>query len=263
MRTLFRPCIDLHQGQVKQIVGGTLSDSSAGLQTNFVSAKPSAEYAELYRKHGLEGGHVIMLGPGNEAAAREALQAWPNRLQVGGGINDTNAAEWIERGAAKVIVTSYLFPSGKFSQQRLEALAAQVGRERVVVDLSCRRRSEGGWVVAMDRWQRLTDMVVDEQTLKKLAEFCSEFLVHAADVEGLCGGIDRELVECLGKWSPLPVTYAGGASSVDDLDLVDRLSRGRVDLTIGSALDIFGGSMVRFHDCVAWNRRTELASEHT
>ncbi|KAJ2798830.1 Enzyme that catalyzes the fourth step in the histidine pathway [Coemansia guatemalensis] len=254
MRTLFRPCIDLHQGQVKQIVGGTLSDSSAGLQTNFVSAKPSAEYAELYRKHGLEGGHVIMLGPGNETATKEALQAWPNRLQVGGGINDTNASEWIERGAAKVIVTSYLFPSGKFSQQRLEALAEQVGRERVVVDLSCRRRSEGGWVVAMDRWQRLTDMVVDEQTLKKLAEFCSEFLVHAADVEGLCGGIDRELVECLGKWSPLPVTYAGGASSVDDLDLVNRLSRGRVDLTIGSALDIFGGSMVRFDDCVAWNR---------
>ncbi|PIA15368.1 Phosphoribosylformimino-5-aminoimidazole carboxamide ribotide isomerase [Coemansia reversa NRRL 1564] len=204
-----------------------------------------------------------MLGPGNEIAATEALQTWPDKLQVGGGICETNASKWIERGAAKVIVTSYLFPSGNFSQQRLEALATQVGRDRVVVDLSCRRRSEGGWVVAMDRWQRLTDMVVDEQTLKKLAGFCSEFLVHAADVEGLCGGIDRELVECLGKWSPLPATYAGGASSVDDLDLVNRLSRGRVDLTIGSALDIFGGSMVRFDDCVAWNRRVEPAAEHT
>ncbi|KAJ2460188.1 Enzyme that catalyzes the fourth step in the histidine pathway [Coemansia sp. RSA 2424] len=261
----FRPCIDLHDGQVKQIVGGTLHDEGdddgkkAALRTNFVSTQPSSYYAQLYRSHGLTGGHVIMLGPGNEQAAIAALQAWPGGLQVGGGISIDNAQAWLDRGASKVIVTSWLFPGGRLSTSRLAALSALIGRDRLVVDLSCRRRhkaaGEGGWVVAMDRWQTLTDTPVDGDTLALLAEHCSEFLVHAADVEGLCGGIDELLVEALGRLSPIPVTYAGGASALADLDLVARLSGGAVDLTIGSALDIFGGAQVRFLDCVEWNQR--------
>ncbi|KAJ2778920.1 Enzyme that catalyzes the fourth step in the histidine pathway [Coemansia javaensis] len=256
MRSQFRPCIDLHGGQVKQIVGGTLRDGDAGqLRTNFVSGQPASYYAELYRERGLTGGHVIMLGGGNEEAAEQALRAWPGGLQVGGGIGGDNARAWIERGAAKVIVTSWLFPGARFSGERLRALAEAVGRDRLVVDLSCRRTAaDGCWVVAMDRWQTLTDMRVGRDALHMLAEHCSEFLVHAADVEGLCGGIDAELVQRLGEWSPVPVTYAGGASSIEDLRLVDRLSGGRVDLTIGSALDIFGGTQVEFEACVAWNQ---------
>ncbi|KAJ1720303.1 Enzyme that catalyzes the fourth step in the histidine pathway [Coemansia erecta] len=261
MRSLFRPCIDLHNGQVKQIVGGTLhddDDSSEGapaagrLQTNYVSPHPSSYYAQLYRDRGLEGGHVIMLGPNNREAAQLALATWPGGMQVGGGITAENAAEWLALGAAKVIVTSWLFPDAQFSEERLKRLCSLVGRDRLVVDLSCRRR-DGCWVVAMDRWQTLTDMAVDEGCLRRLAKYCSEFLVHAADVEGLCRGIDGELVERLAEWSPVPVTYAGGAASLDDLRLVDRLSGGRVHLTIGSALDIFGGSQVVFEDCVRWN----------
>ncbi|KAJ2712563.1 Enzyme that catalyzes the fourth step in the histidine pathway [Coemansia spiralis] len=253
----FRPCIDLHGGQVKQIVGGTLHDEDAQrLQTNFVSAQPASYYAHLYREHGLAGGHIVMLGPGNEAAAEAALRAWPGMLQIGGGISADNAPVWVDRGAAKVIVTSWLFPNAAFDARRLQLLANAVGRERLVVDLSC-RRTANGWVVAMDRWQTLTDMQLGPAPLAMLAEHCSEFLVHAADVEGLCRGIDTDLVRMLAEWSPIPVTYAGGASSVDDLALVDQLSAGRVDLTIGSALDVFGGSLIRFADCVAWNRSVD------
>ena len=183
--TIFRPCIDLHAGQVKQIVGGTLKDDAAaganggsapapGLQTNWVSALPAAHYAHLYRERGLEGAHVVMPGPGNETAAASALAAWPGHLQVGGGITDRNAADWIARGAAKVIVTSFLFPDAKFSQQRLDAVLAALGGdpERLVIDLSCRRRrsvegedDDGGqvrWFVAMNKWQTITDMEVNE-----------------------------------------------------------------------------------------------------
>ncbi|KAJ2065246.1 Enzyme that catalyzes the fourth step in the histidine pathway [Coemansia sp. S146] len=249
----FRPCIDLHDGQVKQIVGGTLHDNSASLQTNFVSTLSSTYYAQLYRDHELSGGHVIMLGPGNEQAAIDALQAWPQGLQVGGGITVDNAQLWLGRGASKVIVTSWLFPRGSFSADRLKTLSGLIGRDRLVVDLSC-RRNDDGWVVAMDRWQTLTDMRIDRETIHMLSGFCSEFLVHAADVEGLCGGIDEMLVEALGRLSPIPVTYAGGASTIADLGLVNRLSNGRVDLTIGSALDIFGGKGVPFAECVEWNK---------
>ncbi|KAJ1642862.1 Enzyme that catalyzes the fourth step in the histidine pathway [Coemansia erecta] len=258
MHSLFRPCIDLHNGQVKQIVGGTLHDTDGDqLQTNFVSEHPPAYYAKLYKEHRLLGGHVIMLGPGNSEAAKQALAAWPGGLQVGGGITVDNASEWIASGASKVIVTSWLFPQAQFSIERLRQLSALVGREHLVVDLSCRRK-DGGWVVAMDRWQRLTDMRVDRECLVELAEFCSEFLVHAADVEGLCRGVDGELVARLAEWSPIPVTYAGGASCLEDLGLVSQLSGGKVHLTIGSALDIFGGTQVAFDDCVSWNKTGEM-----
>jgi phosphoribosylformimino-5-aminoimidazole carboxamide ribotide isomerase len=251
--TLFRPCIDLHGGQVKQIVGGTLRDDGAGPTTNFVSTQGPAYYAELYRRDGLDGGHVIKLGPGNDAAAREALAAFPGGLQLGGGITSENAREWLELGAAKVIVTSFLFDGPVLSLARAESLARAVGPERVVLDLSC-RRSGADYRVAKDRWQTITETRIDRSTLASLAAFCSELLVHAADVEGKCEGIDEELVDLLAGASPVPVTYAGGGRVLEDLATIERLSRGRVHLTFGSALDLFGGQGVRYVDCVAWNR---------
>lgn len=253
--TKFRPCIDLHNGSVKQIVGGSLSEDEQGLQTNFESDHPAGYYANIYRKDDLRGGHVIKLGAGNDAAAREALAAYPNGLQIGGGICLENASDWLRAGASHVIVTSWLFdPEGCFLPGRLDQLVAEVGRERLVLDLSCRAR-EGSWVVAMNRWQTPTDLDVDAATLAELAGSCDEFLVHAADVEGKCGGIDQQLVEFLGKHCPIPVTYAGGANAFEDLATVDRLSDGKVDLTVGSALDLFGGSQISYADCVAWNRQ--------
>ena len=251
---VFRPCIDLHEGKVKQIVGGTLGDSSAVVRTNFVSEKSSAEFAELYRRDELRGGHVIMLGPGNEPAAREALAAYRDGMQVGGGVNLDNAATWLDAGASQVIVTSWLFQAGRVDFERLAQLEQKIGKQRLVLDLSCRRRGDDYWVVT-DRWQTFTDVQVSGETLARLSQACSEFLVHAVDVEGLCRGIDAELVEKLALWSPIPTTYAGGASSLADLELVTRLGQGRIDLTIGSALDIFGGSGVRYEDAVAFNRR--------
>ncbi|GJN68937.1 enzyme that catalyzes the fourth step in the histidine pathway [Purpureocillium lilacinum] len=255
--TKFRPCIDLHAGQVKQIVGGTLDSTSAALQTNYVSQHPAAYYAQLYKDNALEGSHVIMLGPGNEESARQALQAWPGHLQVGGGINDKNAKEWMEAGASKIIITSYLFPDGHFSQARLDAVLEQLGgnKNKLVIDLSCRRRGEDSWFVAMNKWQTITDMEVNQASIKALEPYCSEFLIHAADNEGLQRGIDEKLVERLARWCSIPVTYAGGGRNLEDLELVKKLSGGKVDLTIGSALDCFGGSGVKFDDCVDWNRR--------
>jgi len=251
---VFRPCIDLHEGKVKQIVGGTLSDSSAEVRTNFVSEKSSAEFAALYRKDGLRGGHVIMLGPGNEAAAREALAAYPGGMQVGGGVNLDNAAGWLDAGAAQVIVTSWVFQAGRVDFERLASLERKIGKQHLVLDLSCRRRGDDYWVVT-DRWQKFTDVRINAETLARLSESCTEFLVHAVDVEGLCRGIDAELVERLARESPIFATYAGGASSLLDLELVTRLGQGRIDLTIGSALDIFGGGGVRYADAVAFNQR--------
>ena len=251
---MFRPCIDLHEGKVKQIVGGTLSEVPGVLRTNFVSARPAAWYAELYRRDGLAGGHLIMLGTGNEPEARSALGAYPGGLQIGGGINADNARHWLEAGASHVIATSWLFRNGTLDPERLSAMVQAVGRQRLVLDLSCRRRG-GEYLVVTDRWQKFTDLVVSRETLERLAVSCSEFLIHAVDVEGLCRGIDRELVSRLGEWSPIPTTYAGGANSIDDLKEVTRLGQGRIDLTIGSALDIFGGTGVRYEDVVAFNRK--------
>jgi phosphoribosylformimino-5-aminoimidazole carboxamide ribotide isomerase len=250
--TQFRPCIDLHQGQVKQIVGGSLNDQ--GADTNFVSQYDAAYYATLYRQHDLQGGHVIALGPGNKEEALKALAAWPNALQFGGGVNKSNAAEFLQAGASHVIVTSYLFENGQFSWDRLAALKAETGKERLVLDLSC-RRTDLGWHIATDRWQTVTQTAVDSKTLLELANHCDEFLIHAADVEGLQAGIDEELVTLLGLNASIPVTYAGGARSLQDLRRVDELSKGKVDLTIGSALDIFGGKGITLEECLTWNRR--------
>lgn len=250
---MFRPCIDLHQGRVKQIVGGTLESNDQSLRTNFVSERPASWFAGLYRDDGLSGGHVIMLGPGNEQAARDALAAYPGGLQVGGGMNDTNAKAWLNAGASHVIVTSWVFRHGRIDRERLALLKEMIGRERLVLDLSCRRRGNDYFIVT-DRWRTFTDERIDRELIEELTDSCDEFLIHAADVEGLCGGIDEELVERLGRICPIPTTYAGGARSLSDLQLVTELGGGRIDLTIGSALDIFGGTGVRYTDAVAWNR---------
>jgi phosphoribosylformimino-5-aminoimidazole carboxamide ribotide isomerase len=249
---MFRPCIDLHEGKVKQIVGGTLGD--AGLRTNFVSTQPAAWFAELYKRDGLTGGHVIQLGSGNEAEARSALAAFPGGLQIGGGVNAQNARGWLDAGASHVIVTSWVFREGRVDWARLDELVKTVGKSRLVLDLSCRKRGEDYFVVT-DRWKKFTELAVTKENLQKLAGSCAEFLIHAVDVEGLCRGIDRELVDMLGRCTPIPTTYAGGASSLADLEEVARLGRGKIDLTIGSALDIFGGTGVKYEDCVKFNRR--------
>jgi len=252
--TLFRPCIDLHDGKVKQIVGGTLRDSGPGPAENFVAEQPAADFADRYRRDGLAGGHVIKLGPGNDDAAESALHAFPEGLQLGGGITPDNARRWLDAGASKVIVTSYLFEGDNLSRAHVEAMSKAVGPQHLVIDLSC-RRVDDGWCVATNRWQTVTETRVTRDTLAELAPYCSEYLVHAADVEGKCEGIDQALVELLGEHSPLPCTYAGGGRSFADLELVERLSHGRVDLTFGSALDLFGGHGVRYADCVTWNQQ--------
>ncbi len=241
---------------MKQIVGGSLSDTTQDVRTNFVSHRSSAEFAALYRRDALRGGHVVLLGPGNDAAARAALAAYPGGMQLGGGVNLDNAAGWLDAGASQVIVTSWLFRDGQLDFDRLLSLEHKIGKDRLVIDLSCRRRDAEYWVV-INRWQTFTQVSLSREVLANLAEHCAELLVHAVDVEGLCLGVDTELVERLAADSPIPVTYAGGARSLSDLELVTRLGRGRVDLTIGSALDIFGGTGVRYADAVAFNR------EHT
>ncbi len=250
---MFRPCIDLRDGKVVQIVGGTLGENPVAVRTNFVSERPAAWFADLYKRDCLTGGHVIMLGAGNEQSAREALLAYPGGLQIGGGMNASNARAWLDAGASHVIVTSWVFRDGRVDEQRLAELVKLVGRDRLVVDLSCRKREENYFVVT-DRWQKFTDLTLSAATLKRFSDSCAEFLIHAVDVEGLCNGIDGELVEKLAAWSPIPATYAGGANSLADLETVRRLSQGKVGLTIGSALDIFGGKGVRYEDAVKFNR---------
>lgn len=289
----FRPCIDLHAGQVKQIVGSTLTDdndnnnndnaktetttttqqSPQQLSTNFTSERPASYYAELYRRDGLTGGHVIMLGPGNTEAAGEALRAYPQGLQVGGGVTADNAREWLDvHQASHVIVTSYVFHHGRVDWDRLRALVEAVGgRDKLVLDLSCRRRrpakeatatpdQESPYYVVTDRWQTYTDVEVNADTLRELSSYCAEFLVHGVENEGKRCGILEDLVVLLGQHSPIPVTYAGGVRSLSDLDRVYELGRGRVDLTIGSALDCFGGD-IKYDDVVEWHRKKQQQEE--
>lgn len=247
----FRPCIDLHGGKVTQIVGSTFSDDDPGrIATNFASTRPASWYAGMYREDGLEGGHVIMLGPGNEEAAREALEAYPGGLQVGGGITEENAPSWLDRGASAVIVTSAVFRGGGIDEERLKRLLRLVGRERLVLDLSCRRRGDRYWVVT-DRWQKFTDVEVSAASLDRLSTSCAEFLIHAADVEGRCEGIETGLVELLGRWEGIPLTYAGGIRGMEDIRLIGDLGGGRIDFTVGSALDIFGGKGLAYREVVA------------
>ncbi len=250
----FRPCIDLHGGCVKQIVGSTLSDLDHGsLQTNFAASQPPSHYAEMYRRDNLTGGHVIMLGPGNEEAAMDALHAYPGGLQIGGGITAANAGRWLDEGASGVIITSYVFKDGKIHEDRLREIVTAVGKDKLILDLSCRKRGNDYFVVT-DRWQKFTSLRVNEESLNFFAGFCHEFLIHAVDVEGKCNGIDTDLTQALGNLTPIPTTYAGGVRSLADLEQITELGQGRLDATIGSALDIFGGNGISYEQAVAFHR---------
>ena len=246
----FRPCIDIHNGQVKQIVGSSLADKNDSAKENFVAAKGADYYAKLYQEKGIRGGHIILLNPvssdyyeATRAQALKALRAYPQGLQIGGGINDTNAETYLKEGASHVIVTSYVFRDGRIHMENLERMRAAVGKERLVLDLSCRMR-EGNYYIVTDRWQKFTDEVVDERTLDMLKDYCDEFLIHAVDVEGKNQGIEEQLVRALGRWSgDIPVTYAGGVHSYADIRMLKALGGGKIHVTVGSALDLFGGAL--------------------
>ena len=255
----FRPCIDLHDGKVKQIVGSTLKDNDLeSLQTNFTAEHPSSWFAELYKKDNLSGGHIIKLGPGNDAAAKEALAAWPGGMQIGGGITADNGKQWLDKGASHVIVTSYVFQKGQINHERLQKLVGSVGCENLVLDLSCRKKGDDYYIVT-DRWQKFTDVIVSPEVIEGFAKLCDEFLVHAADVEGQCRGIERDLVEKLSKWSPIPTTYAGGVKDIADMKLIQQLGDNKLHATVGSALDIFGGSGMTYKEVVTFHK---TASSH-
>ena len=247
----FRPCIDLREGKVVQIIGSSLIDkNSEKLKTNFETDRSAGDFAKMYKEDNLPGGHVISLGPGNEEAALSALHAFPGGFHIGGGINPQNAIAYLDAGASHVIVTSYVFSNGRIDMEKLQLLQGVVGKSRLVLDLSCRKRGSDFWIVT-DRWQKFTNGIVSPEILNLLANHCDEFLVHGVDVEGKMEGIQTELIEILGGNSPIPVTYAGGVKALSDLDLVKEVGRNRVDLTIGSALDIFGGR-IPYRSVVEW-----------
>ena len=249
----FRPCIDIHNGKVKQIVGSTLSDDSKKVTENFVSEKSAAYFAGMYKDDGLKGGHIIMLDREDETIqqAKRALEKYPYGLQIGGGITAENASFWLFCEASHIIVTSYVFKDGQINFKNLEKLVSAVGKEKLVLDLSCRQK-DGTYFVVTDRWQKFTDYEVNLKNINELSNYCSEFLIHAADVEGKCKGIQADLVEKLGDWTPIPTTYAGGISSFSDLETIYYAGKGRLDFTIGSALDIFNGN-ISYKKVVEWN----------
>ena len=245
----FRPCIDIHNGSVKQIVGGSLKDADDQALENFVSEYDAAFYARLYRSYGLKGGHIILLNhkdseffEATKAQGLQALKAYPEGLMIGGGITAENASEYIEAGASHVIVTSYVFKNGLVEILNLNKLVEMVGREHIVLDLSC-KKIDGQYCIVTDRWQKATDVILSHETLDYFKDFCDEFLIHAVDVEGKSNGIETELAELLGDWGKIPITYAGGVHDFHDLELLKTLGRDKIDVTIGSALDLFGGHM--------------------
>ena len=245
----FRPCIDIHNGQVKQIVGGSLKDEGNQASENYVSEQDAAFYARLYQKQGIRGGHVILLNKeGSEyyEATRQqalgALRTYPGGLQIGGGIHPENAAEYLDAGASHVIVTSYVFRDGRISWEKLEEMEQAAGREHLVLDLSCRKKGSSYYIVT-DRWQKFTDVPVTMETMEELGEHCDEFLVHAVDVEGKAHGVETELAELLSRYTKRPVTYAGGVGSMADIELLRKYGKNNLDVTVGSALDLFGGKI--------------------
>lgn len=245
----FRPCIDIHNGRVKQIVGGSLTDAGDRAKENFVSEMDAAWYADLYRSHGLTGGHVILLNAKDspyyeqtKAQALSALREWPGGLMIGGGISADNAGEFLDAGASHVIVTSWVFRDGHIHYDRIRTLRETVGKEHLVLDLSCRKR-DGKYFVVTDRWQKFTEEEVTADLLSRLQESCDEFLIHAVDVEGKAKGIEEALVELLADACGIPATYAGGVGSYEDVRKLRDLGKGKVDVTIGSALDLFGGPL--------------------
>lgn len=256
----FRPCIDIHNGKVKQIVGSSLKDNGDLAEENFVSDQRAASYALLYRRNRLTGGHMILLNPPesryyeeNVKQALEALEAYPGGLQVGGGITAENAAAFIDAGASHVIVTSYVFREGKISYENLEKISQVVGKKHLVLDVSCRKKGDGYYIVT-DRWQTFTKERLTMELLERLHQFCDEFLVHGVDVEGKSTGVEKELLQILSGWNKSPLTYAGGIRSLDDIEVIADLGKGRIDFTVGSALDLFGG-------CISYSRICENYSD--
>lgn len=255
----FRPCIDIHNGKVKQIVGGTLKDQGDMAAENFVSEQDAPFYAKLYQSYRIRGGHIILLNgkdsPHYEATklqALAALQVYPGGMQVGGGITAENAHEFLRAGASHVVVTSYVFRDGKVDYERLEKLVQAVGKEHLVLDLSCRKK-DGAYYIVTDRWQKFTEERVTVELLDRLYQYADEFLIHAVDVEGKASGIERELVELLGSWNRIPVTYAGGIGSFQNLEELAEWGQHHLNYTIGSALDLFGGTM-KFEDVLAFSK---------
>jgi phosphoribosylformimino-5-aminoimidazole carboxamide ribotide isomerase len=245
----FRPCIDIHNGKVKQIVGSSLRDAGDRASENYVSEKGADFYARMYKELGLSGGHIILLNPQDspyyEMTKDQAIKApgaTPGLLQVGGGITDKNALEFIEAGASHVIITSFVFKNGRISYTNLKKLVKAVGSERIVLDLSCKKRDDDYYIVT-DRWQKFTDVMLCRETMDELSEYCDEFLVHAADVEGLQNGIEEDVAKVLGSFGKRAVTYAGGVKSLEDIRKLEKYGKGKVDVTVGSALDIFGGEL--------------------
>ena len=245
----FRPCIDIHNGKVKQIVGGSLRDEGDYAAENYVSDRDSSYYADLFRAEGLQGGHIILLNPAESpyyAATKEqallALRTFPGGMQIGGGITPENAGEFLDAGASHVIVTSYVFRDGRILEDRLEALVRAVGREHLVLDLSCRKTADGYRVVT-DRWQKMTDQILDTDLLQRLQKSCDEFLIHAVDVEGKAEGPEIELVERLASYEGNSLTYAGGIRSYEDIRLLRDAGQSRIHVTVGSALDLYGGPL--------------------
>ena len=254
----FRPCIDIHNGKVKQIVGGSLLDEGNRAKENFVAEQDAAFFAKLYREQGLKGGHIILLNPvGSEyyeatkAQAELALQAYPGGFQIGGGITAENAKGFLDLGASHVIVTSYVFKDGRINYENLKKLEQTVGKEHLVLDLSCRKQKDDYYIVT-DRWQKFTNVKITTDTLDMLSDYCDEYLIHAVDVEGKASGIEMHIAKLLGDWGRMPVTYAGGIASFDDLDKLRVLGKSRIDFTIGSALDIFGGHM-KYQDVLQYS----------
>lgn len=245
----FRPCIDIHNGKVKQIVGGSLLDQGNQAEENFVSEQDAAFYANLYKENGITGGHIILLNPETSEYYPEtkrqallALSAYPGGLQVGGGIRDDNAQEYLDAGASHVIVTSFVFKNGEINYENLHKIVQAVGKERLVLDLSCRKR-DGQYYIVTDRWQKFTNVPITLALLKEMTQYCDEFLIHAVDVEGKASGIEGELVELLAQLDNFPVTYAGGVGSFVNLEELKEKGKNKIDVTIGSALDLFGGDM--------------------
>lgn len=245
----FRPCIDIHNGKVKQIVGGSLKDEGDRARENFVSEQDGEWFADFFKKDNVRGGHIILLNPSSspfyEATRQQAfsaLRAWPGGFAAGGGITDTNAGEYLDAGASHVIVTSFVFKDGLLDYENLNKMVRAAGKERLILDLSCRCR-DGQYYIVTDRWQKFTDVILSHEVLDELAESCDEFLIHAVDVEGKARGIEEGLAQMLGSWEGCPVTYAGGVGSYKDLEALRRCGRNRLDVTVGSALDLYGGPM--------------------
>ncbi len=245
----FRPCIDIHNGKVKQLIGGSVADTCDAAQENFVSEKDSVWYAHLFEEKKLKNGHVIILNsktsPNFEISRQQALaalRAYPGGLQVGGGITADNAREYLEAGASHVIVTSHVFHDGTISYENLNRLLENVGKDKLILDLSCRKK-DGEYYIVTDRWQKYTRVILNEDVLDMLSMFCDEFLIHAVDVEGKICGIEKELVEMLGRWNRIPITYAGGIRSLEDIRTIKELSRNKIHITVGSALDLYGGKL--------------------